>query len=83
MDCDDVPLGGASVFDGERPIGHVTSATRSPTLERSIAMARLSIEYAQTGTQLEVGQMDGQMKRLGATVVEIPFIDPKRTRARA
>ena len=81
--CDDVPAHGAPVFAGERQVGVVTSATRSPTLEHAIAMARLSVEYADNGTNLEVGQLDGRMKRLGATVSDIPFIDPHRKRARA
>ncbi len=81
--CDDVPAHGAPVFAGERQVGVVTSATRSPMLEHAIAMARLSVEHAENGTQLEVGQLDGRMKRLGATVSDIPFIDPQRTRARA
>ncbi|MCV6593818.1 MAG: aminomethyltransferase family protein [Silicimonas sp.] len=80
---DDVPLAGASVFAGERPVGHVTSATRSPSLGRGIAMARLAVEHAEPGATLEVGMMDGHMKRLPATLCEVPFIDPKRERARA
>ncbi|MCU0904356.1 MAG: aminomethyltransferase family protein [Tabrizicola sp.] len=83
LDCDDVPSHGAPVFAGERQVGTVTSATRSPMLERAIAMARLSVEHAATGTSLEVGQLDGRMKRLGAHVADIPFIDPARERARA
>ena len=43
----------------------------------------MAIEHAETGTELEVGMMDGRMKRLPCTVVDIPFIDPKRERARA
>lgn len=83
FDCDDVPAHGAPVFDDERQVGVVTSATRSPMLERTIAMARLSIEHAGNDTRLEVGQLDGRMKRLGATVTDVPFIDPQRKRARA
>ncbi len=83
MDCDDVPAHGAPVFSGERQVGVVTSATRSPMLERAIAMARILVEHADNETKLEVGQMDGRMKRLDATVTDIPFIDPQRKRARA
>ncbi|CUJ98814.1 Aminomethyltransferase [Ruegeria denitrificans] len=81
--CDDVPAHGAPVFAGERQVGVVTSATRSPMLEHAIAMARLSVEHAENGSELEIGQLDGRMKRLGATVSDIPFIDPQRKRARA
>ncbi|MEM6386089.1 MAG: DUF1989 domain-containing protein [Pseudomonadota bacterium] len=79
----DVPAHGAHIYVGERPVGTITSATRSPMFECAIAMARLSVEYAETGTELEVGQMDGHMKRLNAAVCDIPFYDPKRERARA
>ena len=83
LDCNDTPSHGAAVFDGERQVGVVTSATRSPTLECAIAMARLGVEHAEVGRLLEIGQMDGRMKRLGARVADIPFIDPQRKRARA
>jgi aminomethyltransferase len=81
--CDDVPAHGAPVYAGERQVGVVTSATRSPMLEHAIAMARLSVEHAENGSELEIGQLDGRMKRLRATVSDIPFIDPQRKRARA
>ncbi len=83
LGCSDVPHHGAPVYVGERQIGEVTSATYSPTLECAIAIARLSIEYSQNEARLEIGQLDGRMKRLGATVVDIPFVDPQRSRARA
>ncbi len=83
FECLDLPLHGAPVFLGEQQVGQVTSATRSPKFERTIAMARLAVEHAETGTALQVGQMDGHMKRLPCTVTDIPFYDPKRERARA
>ena len=83
LGCNDVPAHGATVFAGERQVGVVTSATRSPSLERGIAIARLSVEHAENETKLEIGQLDGRMKRLGATVTDIPFLDPQRKRARA
>jgi aminomethyltransferase len=83
LNCDDVPAHGAHVYDGERPVGVVTSATLSPTLERAIAMVRLNVAYAENGTPLEIGQMDGHMTRLSGSVCDVPFIDPRRERARA
>ncbi|MEM6759157.1 MAG: DUF1989 domain-containing protein [Pseudomonadota bacterium] len=83
FDCDDVPGHGAPIFADERQVGVVTSATRSPMFECAIAFARLSVEHCETGTMLEVGQLDGRMKRLRAKVTDIPFFDPKRERARA
>ena len=83
FDCDDVPFAGAPVYDGERQVGVITSATRSPMFECAIAMARLTVEHAALDHNLEVGQLDGRMKRLTAKVVSLPFYDPKRERARA
>ena len=78
-----MPLNNAPVFAGERQVGVITSATRSPFFECSIAMARISVEHADIGQIIEVGQLDGRMKRLEAEITTIPFIDPKRERARA
>ena len=83
FECDDVPIHGAPIFHGERQVGTITSAVRSPKLECAIAFARVAIEHAEIGNNLEVGQLDGRMKRLEATVTEIPFFDAKRERARA
>ncbi|MEL6952424.1 MAG: DUF1989 domain-containing protein [Pseudomonadota bacterium] len=83
LDQDDVPAHGAPVFAGERPVGVVTSATRSPMLERAVAMARLAVEHSDDGTCLQIGQLDGHFKRLSCTVGQIPFVDPTRSRARA
>lgn len=83
FDCNDVPAHGAPVFKGERQVGVITSATRSPMLETTIAMARLASQVADDGTALEVGQLDGRMKRLSARVAPSPFVDPERKRARA
>ncbi len=80
---DDVPVPGSPVYKGERQIGEITSATKSPMLGHAIAMARLSVEHASPDTEIEVGLLDGRMKRLHAIVVPVPFFDPKRERARA
>lgn len=78
----DVPRDGAPVYLGEREVGRVTSATRSPMLGHGIAMARLAVEFADKGTALQVGMMDGRMKTLPACVGDVPFVDPRRERAR-
>jgi len=82
FDGNEVPVHGDGVFDGRRQIGVITSATRSPALGCAIAMARVSKEWAGDGNQLEVGKLDGHMKRLKASVCGIPFVDPGRERAR-
>ena len=79
----EVPIHGDAVFIDRRQIGVVTSATRSPALDCAIALARLNAEHCQPGQEIEVGKLDGYKKRLNATVCEIPFVDPNRSRARS
>jgi aminomethyltransferase len=74
---------GDPVYVGRQKIGVVTSGTRSPTLKRSIALARNAIQYAEIGTEVEVGKLDGLQKRLAARVVRFPFYDPDKTRPRS
>lgn len=61
---------GATFVSGEETVGHVTSGTFSPTLEKSIAMGYLSAELAIPGTEIEV---DIRGKREPAKVVKLPF----------
>jgi aminomethyltransferase len=79
----DTPEHGDPVFIGREQIGTVTSASRSPELSRAIAMARIAVENADVGTAVEVGRLDGHMKRLPCIVCDLPFIDPRREKARA
>jgi aminomethyltransferase len=74
---------GDCVHIGRARVGSVTSATRSPVLRKNIALARLAVEHAEPGTEVEVGKLDGHQKRLPATVVRFPFYDPAKTRVRA
>jgi aminomethyltransferase len=74
---------GDCVHIGRAQVGSVTSATRSPVLRKNIALARLAVEHAARGTEVEVGKLDGHQKRLPATVVRFPFYDPDKTRVRA
>jgi len=74
---------GDGLFQGRSRVGVVTSGTRSPLLRRNIALARVAIEFAEPGTSLEVGKLDGHQKRLPARVVPIPFYDPTRSRVRS
>lgn len=74
---------GDEVYVGRRRVGVVTSGTRSPTLRRSIALCRMSVQYAEIGTEVGVGKLDGLQKRLAAEVVRFPFYDPEKTRPRS
>jgi aminomethyltransferase len=83
-------------MEGEEPIGHgdcihvgraqvgvITSATRSPVLKKTIALARLDVTQGEPGAQVEVGKLDGHQKRLPARVVRFPHYDPEKTRVRS
>jgi aminomethyltransferase len=79
----EVARNGDCVHVGRARIGTVTSGTRSPILKKSIALARLDIAHASSGTEVEIGKLDGLQKRLPAMVVRFPFYDPDKTRVRA
>jgi len=74
---------GDPVYVGRQRVGVVTSGTRSPTLRRSIALCRMTVQYADLDTAVEVGKLDGLQKRIPARVVRIPFYDPDKTRPRS
>lgn len=57
-----------------RVVGHVTSGMKSPTLDKFLAMALVSSNYAAIGTELDV-IVRGQPKR--ARVVKRPFYKPR------
>lgn len=65
---------GALVFAGDQQVGHVTSGTYSPTLEKSIAMAYVPTAQAAIGTTLTI---DIRSQREPAKVVKLPFYKRK------
>jgi aminomethyltransferase len=74
---------GDGVYVGRQQVGVVTSGTRSPTLKKNIALCRMAVQYSELETAVEVGKLDGQQKRIPATVVTFPFFDPEKTRVRS
>jgi aminomethyltransferase len=74
---------GDCVHVGRSQVGVVTSGTKSPTLRKNIALCRMAVQYAQPGTEVEVGKLDGHQKRIPAQVVPIPFYDPRKERPRS
>jgi glycine cleavage system aminomethyltransferase T len=63
------------VHIGSKKVGHVTSLTYSPRLEKNIGYALLGIDHAKIGTALRVSTTAGPRN---AKVVKKPFIDPKK-----
>lgn len=75
---------GDCVHDGRAQIGVITSATRSPLLGKNIALCRLDVGYCEPGTRVEIGKLDGQQKRIGATVADSTIAyDPDKSRVRS
>ncbi len=78
------PVGnGDCIHIGRPQIGEVTSGMRSPVLKKNIALARVDIVHSELGTEVEIGKLDGHMKRLPATVVAFPHYDPKKEKPRS
>jgi glycine cleavage system aminomethyltransferase T len=63
-----------------RALGHVTSAVHSPRLDKNIGYAFVPAQQAAEGTRFEVATSAGAR---AATVVPMPFFDPKRVAARS
>jgi aminomethyltransferase len=61
---------GAAVTVGGKEIGRVTSGTRTPTLNKALAMAYVDPAYAAVGTAVEV---DVRGNSEPARVVPLPF----------
>ena len=66
------------IKDGEF-IGKVTSAVYSPRLEKNIAMAMVDLKFAELGAIVEVEMADDTCS---ATMVSMPFYDPKKSIAK-
>ncbi len=81
----EVAAQGQPVFAaGERwRVGQITSATFSPILNASIALAQVVPEFANAGTVVEVGLLDGLKRRVRATVGSLAAFDPTKSRVRA
>lgn len=85
LEIDGDPFVGSNDFfwpimkDGVQ-VGTVTSAIYSPRLEKNIALALISIDYAASGTALEVDKLS---ETRTCNVVPIPFYDPKKSLASA
>ena len=66
----EVPVSGDVVLDGEAEIGRVTSAVRSPRLERPIALAYVKREHTAPGTGVQVAVSGATV---AARVSSLPF----------
>ena len=70
------------VFAGSRQVGRATSRGWSPILKQAIALASVPPQHEAPGSRLSVEwTVEGRRGRVGATVVELPFLDLERKRA--
>lgn len=83
IDANDAVGHGDTVHIGRAQVGVVTSATRSPLLKKTIALARMDVLHSETGTEVEIGKLDGQQKRLPARIVPFAHYDPQKLKPRS
>src|SRR5262245_17314366 len=70
------------VYKNGTQIGKATSTTWSPTLKKLIALATVKRDLAKSGASLEIEiTVEAARHRLPATVVKMPFFNPKRKTA--
>jgi aminomethyltransferase len=66
---------GNAIFSGEKRIGIVTSGTKSPTLNRAVAMGFVPPDLAVVGAKIGI---DIHQKTRHAEVVSLPFLKRKK-----
>lgn len=71
LDGEALPARGTALLADGRAVGYVTSAVRSPLLQRPIALAIVQCKHATQGERLEVA--DGA----AATIAALPFAPPE------
>ncbi len=74
---------GDCVHIGRSQVGIITSGCISPTLNKNIALCRVDIGHSDIGTDVEVGKIDGEQKRIQAKIVNFPHYDPQKLRVRS
>lgn len=77
-----IPAPGDCIRIGRAQVGEITSAMKSPILGKVIALGRVATTHAEIGTEIEIGQLDGQQKRLRAKIVPFPHFDPRKERVK-
>ena len=71
LDQPGFPRHGYKVIKDGKEIGHVTSGTVSPILEKGIGLAYVEIDYSKLGTQINI---DIRGKEIPAQIIKPPFV---------
>ena len=70
------------VYDADKHVGKATTTAFSPLLKKLIALASVGTEYSVPGTKLQMElTIEAQRMKTTATVVPLPFFNPKRKTA--
>src|SRR5271154_6425180 len=70
------------VYVGDKYVGKATTTAFSPLLKKLIALASVGTEYSKPGTKLQMElTIEAQRMKTTATVVPLPFFNPKRKTA--
>jgi sarcosine oxidase subunit alpha len=75
-----VPLEGCQVVERGRPVGRVTSARYSPTLERGLGLAWVPASSAKAGDRFHIRWNGADVP---AVVTALPFYDPEGKRLKS
>ncbi|HYG72396.1 MAG TPA: aminomethyltransferase family protein [Actinomycetota bacterium] len=77
VDRDPVP-----VFRESQQIGRATSVAWGPTIKKMVGFGSVPPQFARPRTRLSVEwSVEGERGKVGATVVDLPFLDLERKRA--
>lgn len=70
------------VYDGSRRVGRATSVTWGPTIKKMVAFGSIPPQLAEAGKRVSVEwSVEGERGTVGATVVDLPFLDLPRKRS--
>jgi len=81
IEHDEMIEGGEALVQGQTSVGTVNSPCYSKRLEKSLALAHVTPEFAKPGTPLSLSTSSGST--LSATVVATPIYDPEKSRTHA
>jgi aminomethyltransferase len=72
----------ADSHSNDKQVGKATTTAFSPLLKKLIALASVGAEYSKPGTKLQMElTIEAQRMKTTATVVSLPFFNPKRKTA--
>jgi aminomethyltransferase len=69
------------VYRESEQVGRATSVTWGPTIKKMVGFGSVPPQYARPRTRLSVEwSVEGERGKVGATVVDLPFLDLARKR---